>query len=1730
MKLGGSGGGGGSSPTITKDNLRSQDSVEFILGLCEGPIAGLIDGPESFFLDDTPLQSKSGENNFDSFEVHVYHGSDTPTRIVPAFGGTANNVAVNVPLAQYVQVNRTTDQALRGQIDRIEMRIAVNQLLLTTDKGDQYEETARFKMAYKKDTDTIWSDFTGNSMGFSLVYTETTTHTGGEHGGGNTTTRTTTSTQNKGSSGNLFSLRLFGLAAPKEELSLVGSVAQTLSAATAGSLGVNYSGPLTFNRKKVGVYGTLWVNTTNKNYFYQVTSASTTEVIENFVMSGQDSAQDSSYSLTFKVTNPEPSLVKITGKTDSGYIKEYVLRIPEADRSYMGDWNLRVEKLNPDNDNYSFVGLTWESFQCVSTDSDLQFERLAVMRGLGTSSNQFSSLPALSGIYAGRIIMVPNNYDTLTRTYTGSWLGGFQLGYTDNPAWCLYDLIMNTDYGVKKHLPRMQCDKWSFYAAAQWCDVMVARYGSTGFQPRYTYNDYIESQRQGLENCQYIASTFGAFLCSDLNGTLRLKIDQPGPPLQIFGPENTAYEGFQYQFADVASRANDFTVSFVNPELDWAEDVRSVSDPDLITKNGRIPMDFVAVGCIDAYEAQRRAKLRLIAANTEITTVTFATTRLGMRLEIYDIIGVSDPHMNWGLSGRIKSVSGDQIYLRDALYTPVGVDMTMDVQGRTGVQTLIVRNDIGPMSSQLTIQTGSLTGSLPDVPQFVLSSTSIGLIKPFRVLMVTPDDAVQDMFSITAIELNVSKQTDADTMVTTPPKAYSFENTLFPPTPSTIRCESGTTQLYVVADGGVRSRIRVTWQQDPAAFVSEHNVFYRRIDQDGFSKVSAQGSDAYIENVQDGTVYQIYVKAVNAMGRSSPASATISHTAVGKLAPPSTVTGLTLTQVEGDMWVKWTAVSDLDVQLYEIREGGTTWETAIKIGLVSGEQFIHRQPSKKSLIYWVKAKDTTGGYSSAATPVSGVIAAPGMPSLNMVFSGTDYVAAYTPATVSGAPVKEYVLKINGVEVSRGAQTSFKAKVNWVGLKTFTLTAVNTAGVSSVADTKTLVVNSPPAPTLVGTFGTSRYTLAWNSVAGSLPVDHYVVRNKTDNQVLDGGLRANTYVVLSSWVGGREFEVWAVDSAGNVGGSAFLVGAVTLPGVFNLTSKLLKGMIELQWQVAPGVLPIKQFHVYAGSTIATIKIATVNALNYSRPVDYFGTQFYHVVAEDVMGNLSIAAVVVETVDPPEAPSVTGSLIDSSIRLDWVEPISELRIRDYEIRVGSTLIQKVTATTALLPINFTGNRTYLVAAVDEAGNVGTPSSYTTSIVTPGIFLLSASIVARSVVLTWTTPASTLPIQRYVVTRGAANTPVVSLSANSFTMHVDWVDLMEFQVTAYDTAGNASPVQTKALDVNAPLAPVVRPEVLDNNVMLRWTNVPGTLPLVSTEIRKGAVFASAEVLHKADATFAVFFEFISGVFTYWAVGIDSAGNYGVPTQVKVQVAQPPDFVLQTSFDSLFGGTLTNAALIEGSVYFGVSTSETYQTHFTTVGSTTPQDQINSGYPLWLQPTAVATTGSYQEVFDYGLVLVSSLISVTVNSTIVSGNPTLATDIEVRKLSTDAWTMIGVGVLQALGSDFRYVRFTVRMLKDDRADLVSVSKINVRLNTKLRADAGSGAAVSTDAGGTQVNFDYDFVDVSAITITPLSTTFVVAVYDFVDTPYPTGFKVLLFNSAGTRVSGSFSWTARGF
>jgi len=814
-------GGGPKPPTVHAVTYVSEDIFEINLGVCVGPIAGLYAGPRAFYLGDTPLTSPTGENNFDPFELHVHNGADVATPVHNALGGISSSESVSVQLGYLTPVVRETDAGLRNQIDVLEIRLFISQLVNNTSSGDILKTDISVDLEYREKGTTTWLPFIGD----------------------------------------------------------------------------------------------------NKTWTYN-------------------------------------------GRI-GGAVKEFRRVVPRIN----ADWELRVTKsLDDDTTNGVYRDVSWESFQSVIQE-DKAYNNTVIVRGLSAASDQLNSVPNMAGVWRGLIVQVPSNYDPVTRYYDGVWDGSFKLAYTDNPVWCLYYLLMDPVNGARAYFPGLQTDRFSFYEAAQWCDGLVPR-GNTGtYQPRYTYNDLISQVRQGRQTLQYLAGLFGGVIAEDLAGTIILKVDKPSAVTQIFGPESVSSEGFSYSYTDIEGRPNQSKVQFTNPDLQWDNDQRLVEIQEYIDRNGLTVDDYTAVGCIDEYEAQRRAYLRLLQANTETTMVSFSTARQGLLLEPYDVIGIADPAQNWGLSGRVKSVSGTTITLRDALTVPAQVGLTLQVQTPTGIETLTVQSATATTTS-LEITVGTWPTNAPDRAQFSLEDnvTSTGLVKPFRILSIEPNEEESSLANISAIEVNPNKHSDADNLTLTQVVDYTGVSAI-PRAPQNIRIVSGTSESLTHQDGTIENRILVTWDA-PSTY--KIRVYYRREESDEFQVITASQNQVYIPMAKAGEPYLIEFRGENEFGIPFQKLTPILHQVTGKRVDLQTPTN----------WVGIPGVRSVtldgpdstlrDFAYFEVwaGEAGSVFENASKIGQVAASLFTYTLPAASLFArYWVLEVDTSGNPSAPSNAI-----------------------------------------------------------------------------------------------------------------------------------------------------------------------------------------------------------------------------------------------------------------------------------------------------------------------------------------------------------------------------------------------------------------------------------------------------------------------------------------------------------------------------------------------------------------------------------------------------------------------------------------------------------------------------------------------------------------------------------------------------------------------------------------
>lgn len=364
-----------------------------------------------------------------------------------------------------------------------------------------------------------------------------------------------------------------------------------------------------------------------------------------------------------------------------------------------------------------------------------------------------------------------------------------------------------------------------------------------------------------------------------------------------------------------------------------------------------------------------------------------------------------------------------------------------------------------------------------------------------------------------------------------------------------------------------------------------------------------------------------------------------------------------------------------------------------------------------------------------------------------------------------------------------------------------------------------------------------------------------------------------------------------------------------------------------------------------------------------------------------------------------------------------------------------------------------------------------------------------------------------------------------------------------------------------------PVVTNQVIDNNVLLRWTIPTTSFNIAYYILRRG----DSDIGH-VTGNFAVYFEIIGGDYVYSLAAVDVAGNEGPRGSTNVKLTIPADFVLesfrvsglgtfvtdstyfvylevttalgdvnfryavQTGFEAevvnfyyaqvTISSTLSNVVLMDGPALLACWAPTDFEHHFTTRAWLTPQNQVDAGFPIYIQPANL--TGYFEEIYDYGGTFTNLIATIAYNSVLLT---TDTVSVLVRmSVSTDgiSYSAFTDGASQFFTA-FRYFKFRLEFTCSTTKALMVVSNVTISLNVKKELDSGSVVAVATDVGGTQVNFTKAFKDVESITLSVGAKEPVIAIYDFVDIPNPVGFKVFALDSSGNRITYPVSWKARG-
>ncbi|WP_432481029.1 host specificity protein J [Moraxella sp. ZY200743] len=475
----------------------------------------------------------------------------------------------------------------------------------------------------------------------------------------------------------------------------------------------------------------------------------------------------------------------INDKASQGYQRSHRIDLPKARRS----WTVRVRRITPNRDS-ELIGDVMNVVAITEViDAKLRYPCTALL-ALKYDAETFGNIAKVAVRMRGLIIQVPNNYDPITRTYTGLWDGRFKMAYTNNPAWVFYDICTARRYGLGERLAG-KVDKWALYQLAQYCDELVDD-GKGGKEPRFTVNVYIQKADDAYRVLQNLASVFRAM--SYWDGTqIVVDADTPKESVYTFANANVVGGAFSYTGTRAKARHSIAKVAYDDPNNGFNTDYVWVRDEYAIAKYGINILELNMMGCTSAAQAHRAGVWALSSEQLETETVTFATGLDGFIPKVGEIIQVADNHRAGRYqSGRIVSVGGKTITL-DRTAGKVGDMLT-----------------VGDKMAKITAIKGTqitLDKAIGQAGQIWAITSSDLAPRTYRVMSITQNDDAT--FAFTALQYETAKFSASDKVVRTPSKPVSIikAHTLDAPQNITLTAHTRTHQ------GQAITTLSINWEQ-----------------------------------------------------------------------------------------------------------------------------------------------------------------------------------------------------------------------------------------------------------------------------------------------------------------------------------------------------------------------------------------------------------------------------------------------------------------------------------------------------------------------------------------------------------------------------------------------------------------------------------------------------------------------------------------------------------------------------------------------------------------------------------------------------------------------------------------------------------------------------------------------------------------------------------------------------
>lgn len=607
---------------------------------------------------------------------------------------------------------------------------------------------------------------------------------------------------------------------------------------------------------------------------------------------------------------------QISDKTSANYERSHRIELPKADSG----WQVRIRRLTPNTSSEFISDKMYVQAVTEVIDAKLRYPNTALL-GLRYDAQTFSNVAKMAVECEGVEILVPSNYNPVTRIYTGLWDGTFKRAYTNNPAWHFYDACIAKRYALGNRINSSMIDKWSIYRLGQYCDQLVPD-GKGGQEPRFTLNVYEQSQDDAWSVLSKMAGAFRAYVYWD-GQSIVCDADIPQDTVYTFTSANVIDGRFEYSGTRARDRHTIAKVAYDNPENRYKTEYEIVRDEAAIAKYGIRILDISAYGCTSVGQAQRAGNWALKTEQFETRTVTFKVGLDGFIPRPGKVIEIADPiFAGRANGGRISSVSADLKSItvdRDDVVCRAGDRLV--VNGEDGkAQARIVQSKNGRV---ITVVAAFDSVAAQNV--WIVDAQDLATMK-FRVVSISRDDTHQ--FTITGLQYNPAKfdAIDQGTFIDDRPITIINPNIQSPVESVSVSSDDMVQQGLTVAT------MLIAWPQATSAV--KYLVEWRK-DDGSWIKLPITGNNSVeVQGIYSGN-YQAKVTAINAFEVASLPTFSIITELKGKQGTPPALAFINATGILFGIKLDWgfPAVGALDTAYTEIQVSPDGVSNIAQLGL-----------------------------------------------------------------------------------------------------------------------------------------------------------------------------------------------------------------------------------------------------------------------------------------------------------------------------------------------------------------------------------------------------------------------------------------------------------------------------------------------------------------------------------------------------------------------------------------------------------------------------------------------------------------------------------------------------------------------------------------------------------------------------------------------------------------------------